>query len=592
MERQQPHFSCLFCGQRGHLLATCQRRLSILNNSKLRQNFNVRSAFKGTPITNASGPIKSGIFKSKTFSGTTTPYTQIWLRQTSSTVPAPRKDYHAFGIRPSETTQHFRSKPLLAPGVLLEGDTFIGLNPLYKTRRTEQYWALLQDFESTNHTYRKILNCHQYIRGICLYPVMDLMRCGALNLEDHVCDGHPRPIVHRMRKTPCLNPAYGVKCLAGSRIYGLGTAKTYHTCAQFAPTDPNHPWNFGRPVCSKCQIPHLLDVPCKVALDFGAPTYEQWKSINLHRRQALPLYASPRQRRHAKTFSGLQIHETSRNNTGFIRNFGSKQGLKTTASLPVSPPQRPLPPTPQEQKIPESLPRLQAIPHEEENCYEEIADIDNKGTSEGQESVIGQKEDMTFSSPLKKPITTKTKDDQTVNPSRILDFGSEDFQKFLWKPEADYVHQPLQDLRPFVSVRVPLLYRFAPTADKWLRYQPETALKQRNQWQGTALWYMPTAWITQCPKEVTPNAIFGMCPKSLCSGTTCQVYRFKGHLYCDHGFTDNEDAHKGLNFLFTSHLPKDSKKVEERIINFFPVTAMKPCYRIQDSAKIYCPKAV
>ena len=133
MERQQPHFSCLFCGQGGHLLATCQRRLSILNNSKLRQNFNVRSAFKGTPITNASGPIKSGIFKSKTFSGTTTPYTQIWLRQTSSTVPAPRKDYHPFGIRPSETTQHFRSKPLLAPGVLLEGDTFIGLNPLYKT---------------------------------------------------------------------------------------------------------------------------------------------------------------------------------------------------------------------------------------------------------------------------------------------------------------------------------------------------------------------------------------------------------------------------------------------------------------------------
>ena len=166
---------------------------------------------------------------------------------------------------------------------------------------------------------------------------------------------------------------------------------------------------------------------------------------------------------------------------------------------------------------------MQAISHEEENCYEEIADIDNKGTSEEQESVIGQKEDMTFSSPLKKPITTKTKDDQTVNPSRILDFGSEDFQTFLWKPEADYVHQPMQALRPFVSVCVPLLYRFAPTADKWLRYQPETVLRQRNQWRGTALWYMPTAWITQCPKEVTPNAIFGMCPKSLCSGTTCQV---------------------------------------------------------------------
>ena len=166
------------------------------------------------------------------------------------------------------------------------------------------------------------------------------------------------------------------------------------------------------------------------------------------------------------------------------------------------------------------------------------------------------------------------------------------FIKFLWKPEADYVHQPLQALRPFVSVRVPLLYRFAPSADKWQRYQPETDFHQRNQWRGTALWYMPTEWITQFPKEVTPNAIFGMCPKSVCTGTVCQVYHFKGYLYCDHGFTDNEDAHRGLNFQFTSYLPKDPKKVEERIINFFPITVMKACYRIQDSAKIYCPKAV
>ena len=433
MERQQPHSSCLFCGQMGHLMATCQRRLAILNNSKLKQSGKIRPDFKGVSMTNASRPMRSGvkILKSKTFSGTTTPRSQIWLKQTSFTIPALRKDYHPFGIQSNQTTQHFRSKPLLAPGVLMEGDTFVGLNPLYKTQRTEQYWALLRDFESTNHTYRKILKYHQYIQSICLYPVMDLLRCGALNLEDHVCDGHPRPIVHRTRKTPCLNPAYGVKCLAGSRLYGFGGAKTYHTCAQFAPTDPNHPWNFGRPVCSKCQVPHLSDVPCQVAPDFGAPTYEQWKAINLHRRQALPLYASPRQCRHAKTFTGFQRQETPQNRTVFFRNFGNKTHQKTMASLPVSPPQRPLPPTPQEQKIPESLPRFQATAHVEENCYEEITDTDNKEASQEQKTEVQQQqqEKKTLLSPPNLHATTKTKDDEEVESSRIFDFGSENFHK-------------------------------------------------------------------------------------------------------------------------------------------------------------------
>ena len=103
---------------------------------------------------------------------------------------------------------------------------------------------------------------------------------------------------------------------------------------------------------------------------------------------------------------------------------------------------------------------------------------------------------------------------------------------------------------------------------------------------------MPTEWINQCPKEPVPNAIFGMCLKSVCSGKACEVYSFKNYLYCDHGFTDNEDAHRGLHFQFTSYLPKDSRKVKERIVNYFPVTVTNPCYKIQDSAKTYCPKAV
>ena len=49
---------------------------------------------------------------------------------------------------------------------------------------------------------------------------MGLMKCGAHNLEDHVCDGYPRPIYQRMMRTPCLNPAKQVKCLAESRRYG------------------------------------------------------------------------------------------------------------------------------------------------------------------------------------------------------------------------------------------------------------------------------------------------------------------------------------------------------------------------------------
>ena len=135
------------------------------------------------------------------------------------------------------------------------------------------------------------------------------MKCGAHSLEDHVCDGYPRPIYQRMMRTPCLNPAIRVKYLAGSQRYGFEKAKTYHTCAQFTPTDPNHPWNFEKYACNNCQIDHSVEVPCKIALDFEALTYDKWKSQNCYRLQVLPLCTSLRQCRHAQMFNGLQPQE-------------------------------------------------------------------------------------------------------------------------------------------------------------------------------------------------------------------------------------------------------------------------------------------
>ena len=562
MAKHQLHSNCLFCGQEGHKLASCEKRLSILGST-----------------------------------GKANPNVQFLLRETNSATPVFRREYHPFGIQPNQTTRHFRCTPLLAPGVKSQGNSSTGINPLYASRRTQQYDTLLQDFESTNHTFRKISTSLKHIQGICLYPVMDLMWCGAVNIEDHVCGGQPQPIYHRVLQSPCVNPATGVKCLAGAKVYSFGTAKTYHTCAQFAPTDPNHPWNYGKQVCGTCNIPHLSDVRCEVALDFAAPTYEQWKLQNLCRIQALPFYASPRQRNHAKSFSGLQSKTNLRPNSGFFRHFTNHFGKHFFTSLPISPPQRPLPPTPQQQRVHESLPRFQATPQTEEILYDEIEEEDsnvNKLLMDETPNRIQQR-NMIFTnynretSPSPEP---KYQGQDLMESHRILDFRSKDFQKYLWTPKANYIHQSLQDLRPFVSVRVPLLYWFAPSPEKWFKYQTEDTASKRNLLCGTAFWYMPAEWIHQFPKDKAPNAIFGMCPKSVCSGTPCEVYRYKGYLYCDHGYTDNEDAHKGLVFQFVAHLSKDPQKAVKRIVNYFPITATKPCYRIQDSAKLYCPEVV
>ena len=548
MAKHQPHSNCVFCGQKGHQLANCQKRLSILNST-----------------------------------GKANPNVQVLHGHRNSATPLFKQDYHPFGIQPNQGTQHFRSTPLLGAGMRVHGSSFMGFNPLYDTRRTHQYEALLQDFESGNHTFRKISNTLKGIRVMCQYPAMDLMRCGAINIEDHVCGGQPQPIYHRILQSPCVNPATGVKCLAGAKMYSFGTAKTYHTCAQFAPTDPNHPWNFGKLVCATCNIPHQLDIRCEIALDFAAPTYEQWKMQNVRRIQTLPFYASPRQRGHAKNSIRLRPKDNTRETQGLFQQMFNHFGRPFISSSPTTPPQRPLPPTPKQQKVHESLPRFQAKPETEETLYNQIKGEETSESKTLECEIPNRKQEGKMSS-----APEQGKDPMESN--KVFDFRSEEFQKYLWTPQANFVHQPLKDLKPFLSVHVPLLYWFAPSEEKWFKYQPTETAGERNSWRGTAFWYMPCEWISQFQKEKVPNAIFGMCPKSVCSGTTCEVYRFNGNLYCDHGYTDNGDAHKFFTYQFVSNLSKDHEKAQERIVNFFPITASKPCYRIRDSAQLHCPK--
>ena len=134
-----------------------------------------------------------------------------------------------------------------------------------------------------------------------------------------------------------------------------------------------------------------------------------------------------------------------------------------------------MPPTPQQQKVPESLPRLHAVPHKEGNSYEEILENFDGSSTQPEESRTKSKEGMTRHnvtplSPTKTQITTILEEGKTTGSYKLSEFGSDYFQKFLWTPEAEHVYLPLQALRLFVTVHVPLLYRFAPSADKWLRY--------------------------------------------------------------------------------------------------------------------------
>ena len=111
----------------------------------------------------------------------------------------------------------------------------------------------------------------------CQYQVSDLVICGATTLQDHTCLGYPKPVRKGSSAVRCTNPPYNVKCLAFPHLDSI-----HHTCAQFMPTDFLLPANYHINACKTCLIPHNADISCTVALDFSAPTYQEWKLTHHH----------------------------------------------------------------------------------------------------------------------------------------------------------------------------------------------------------------------------------------------------------------------------------------------------------------------
>ena len=60
----------------------------------------------------------------------------------------------------------------------------------------------------------------------------------------------------------------------------LGIGEQPHYCAQYAPTDPKHPWNEGSIfVCKRCNKVHGSNLPCHIAMDAQSMNYQNWSYI-------------------------------------------------------------------------------------------------------------------------------------------------------------------------------------------------------------------------------------------------------------------------------------------------------------------------
>ena len=85
------------------------------------------------------------------------------------------------------------------------------------------------------------------------------MLCGAILPLEHTCKRMGK--VRESLKGPCKLPVPGARCLAG-------IGEQPHYCAQYAPTDPKHPWNEGTMfICKRCNKVHGNDLPCHIAMD-------------------------------------------------------------------------------------------------------------------------------------------------------------------------------------------------------------------------------------------------------------------------------------------------------------------------------------
>ena len=215
----------------------------------------------------------------------------------------------------------------------------------------------LKDFEFRNDTLRKIIESFKG-QKMCLYPAVNMLSGAILPLE-HTCRRMGK--VRESLGSPCKLPVPGAKCLA--RI-----GEQPHYCAQYAPTDPKHPWNEGAMfICKRCNQVHGNDLPCHIAMDAQAMNYRNWSYIcEITGKTRIPLYVNWGQKinlKHTENNDKVSLIKTGKANKPLkqeIKRENQPRNQKCKVpeiSAPKIFPMCPLPPTPLEMKQMTKIPR-------------------------------------------------------------------------------------------------------------------------------------------------------------------------------------------------------------------------------------------
>ena len=94
----------------------------------------------------------------------------------------------------------------------------------------------LTKFEHDHPTIGEVIEARDVIKGPC-QNLAAWLACGATVGMGHICTEKLYQKAEAYQTLPCRCMAIELKCLA--------QGNQYHTCPQFAPTDPKHPWNFS-----------------------------------------------------------------------------------------------------------------------------------------------------------------------------------------------------------------------------------------------------------------------------------------------------------------------------------------------------------
>ena len=212
---------------------------------------------------------------------------------------------------------------------------------------------LLKDFEQTNSTLRQVLEAKRQMKNPCRYYAESLT-CGAFYPLMHVCTS----IVGLQRAKGachCNRPVTEALCLADN------SEGSYHTCAQFAPTDPLHPWNlFDSRRCNQCKQLHEPGIQCGIALDFPVMKFEVWRKIKDRHYLQLTVNLGQRLNLITEYQNGIKQEEKEQQD-----NENGAHGVRL-----LRPPRRPLPPIPMyEMQVP-IIPTFQNL--DKEQAYEPV----------------------------------------------------------------------------------------------------------------------------------------------------------------------------------------------------------------------------